>query len=131
MSLRALAVSALAAAGLLLMVPAAQAAGPVQLTGAQLATRLLPVGLLTVALLAAGLLPVALLAIGLLPARLLLAVCLLLATSLLQTQMVSRSAEISDAVLALILGLVYAFLRRQHRQDTSALPQSAAEPVRS
>jgi len=40
-------------------------------------------------------------------------VCLILfATSLLQTWMVGRSAEISDAVLALILGLVYAFLRR-------------------
>jgi hypothetical protein len=43
MSLRALAVSGLAVAGLLLTVPAAQAAGPVQLTGTQLASRLLPV----------------------------------------------------------------------------------------
>jgi hypothetical protein len=42
MSLRAMAVSGLAVAGLLLTVPAAQAATPVQLTGAQLATRLLP-----------------------------------------------------------------------------------------
>ena len=42
MSLRALAVSGLAAAGLLLTVPAAQAAAPVQLTGTQLASRLLP-----------------------------------------------------------------------------------------
>jgi hypothetical protein len=37
MSLRAMAVSGLAVAGLLLTVPAAQAATPVQLTGAQLA----------------------------------------------------------------------------------------------
>ena len=42
MSLRAMAVSGLAVAGLLLTVPAAQAATPVQLTGAQLASRLLP-----------------------------------------------------------------------------------------
>jgi hypothetical protein len=43
MSLRALAVSGLAVAGLLLTVPAAaQAATPAQLTGAQLASRLLP-----------------------------------------------------------------------------------------
>src|SRR5437764_11250148 len=42
MSLRALAVSGLAVAGLLLTVPAAQAAAPVQLTGTQLGSRLLP-----------------------------------------------------------------------------------------
>jgi hypothetical protein len=42
MSLRALAVSGLAVAGLLLTVPAAQAAAPPQLTGTQLASRLLP-----------------------------------------------------------------------------------------
>ena len=44
MSLRAMAVSGLAVAGLLLTVPAAQAATPIQfqLTGAQLASRLLP-----------------------------------------------------------------------------------------
>src|SRR2546430_11319925 len=42
MSLRAMAVSGLAVAGLLLPVPAAQAAAPVQLTGTQLASRLLP-----------------------------------------------------------------------------------------
>ena len=42
MSLRALAVSGLAVAGLLLTVPAAHAATPVQLTGTQLASRLLP-----------------------------------------------------------------------------------------
>ncbi len=41
MSLRAMAVSGLAVAGLLLTVPAAQAAAPVQLTGTQLASRLL------------------------------------------------------------------------------------------
>jgi VanZ family protein len=58
--------------------------------------------------------------------------CLILfATSLLQTWMVGRSAEISDAVLALILGLVYAFLRRQHREDTTPLPQSAAEAAQA
>jgi hypothetical protein len=38
---------------------------------------------------------------------------ILLGTSLLQTQMVGRSAEISDAVLALILGLTYASMRRR------------------
>lgn len=50
--------------------------------------------------------------------------CLILfGTSLLQTLMVNRSAEISDAVLALILGLIYAFLRRQHHGDNSPAPR--------
>jgi glycopeptide antibiotics resistance protein len=40
----------------------------------------------------------------------------LLATSALQVFMVDRSAEISDAFLALVLGLVYALLRRQYRE---------------
>jgi glycopeptide antibiotics resistance protein len=41
---------------------------------------------------------------------------ILLATSALQVFMVDRSAEISDAFLALVLGLVYALLRRQYRE---------------
>jgi len=53
---------------------------------------------------------------------------ILFATSLLQTFMVGRSAEISDAVLALILGLVYAFVRRQsHEEAGPALKGVAAE----
>lgn len=56
--------------------------------------------------------------------------CLILfATSWLQTWMVGRSAEISDAVLVLILGFVYAFLRRQHRAEGG--PLRAAEAVSS
>ena len=41
---------------------------------------------------------------------------ILLATSVLQVFMVDRSAEISDAFLALILGLVYALVRSQYRE---------------
>ena len=41
---------------------------------------------------------------------------ILLATSALQVFMVGRSAEISDAFLALVLGLVYALLRHQSRE---------------
>ena len=53
---------------------------------------------------------------------------ILFGTSLLQTFMVGRSAEISDAVLALILGLVYAFVRRQsHEGAGPALKGAAAE----
>ena len=56
---------------------------------------------------------------------------ILFATSLLQTFMVGRSAEISDAVLALILGLVYALLRRLHhegaRPSLAAVPQMAEQ----
>jgi len=56
--------------------------------------------------------------------------CLILfGTSLLQTMMVSRSAEISDAVLALILGFVYAFLRRQHHEEDRALRPAEAVKV--
>lgn len=56
--------------------------------------------------------------------------CLILfATSWFQTLMVGRSAEISDAVLVLILGFVYAFLRRQHRAEGG--PLRPAEAVRS
>ncbi|HWU54370.1 MAG TPA: hypothetical protein VN175_02630, partial [Rhizomicrobium sp.] len=52
--------------------------------------------------------------------------CLILfATSLLQTRMLERSAEISDAVLALILGLIYAFLRRRYQE--APLQQGAVE----
>ena len=52
--------------------------------------------------------------------------CLVLfGTSLLQTQMVGRSAEISDAVLALIMGLIYAFLRRQHQEGNRRAPDLA------
>jgi len=54
---------------------------------------------------------------------------ILFATSWLQTLMVGRSAEISDAVLALILGLIYAFLRRQdHEVDR---PPAEAVELRS
>jgi glycopeptide antibiotics resistance protein len=53
---------------------------------------------------------------------------ILFATSLLQTFMVGRSAEISDAVLALILGLIYAFVRRQSHEETGpALKGATAE----
>lgn len=54
--------------------------------------------------------------------------CLILfGTSWLQTFMVSRSAEISDTVLVLILGFVYAFLRRQHHEEERPLrPAEAA-----
>lgn len=48
---------------------------------------------------------------------------ILFATSLLQTFMVSRSAEISDAVLALILGLIYALLRRFHHEGPQGVPR--------
>jgi len=53
---------------------------------------------------------------------------ILFATSLLQTFMVGRSAEISDAMLALILGLIYAFVRRQSHGETGpALKGATAE----
>jgi glycopeptide antibiotics resistance protein len=45
---------------------------------------------------------------------------ILLATSALQVFMVGRSAEISDAFLALVLGLVYALLRGQSRETPAA-----------
>jgi VanZ family protein len=44
---------------------------------------------------------------------------ILFATSLLQTFMIDRSAEITDVVLAMLAGVIYAFLRRQSR-DTGA-----------
>jgi glycopeptide antibiotics resistance protein len=50
---------------------------------------------------------------------------ILLATSLLQTFMVNRSAEISDAFLALGLGLVYAWMRRRYQRDAETPGQSA------
>jgi len=51
--------------------------------------------------------------------------CLLLfATSYLQIYMVGRSAEISDAILALILGLIYGYMRHQYREDAEASSQS-------
>jgi VanZ family protein len=58
--------------------------------------------------------------------------CLILfGTGLLQTMMVGRSAEISDAVLALILGCVYAFLRRQHHPEDRLLRPAEAVELRS
>ncbi|HET7086115.1 MAG TPA: VanZ family protein [Rhizomicrobium sp.] len=48
-----------------------------------------------------------------LPAATALECTLLLVTSVLQTFMVARSAEVTDAVLALACGVVYALLRRQ------------------
>ncbi|MEO8300268.1 MAG: VanZ family protein [Rhizomicrobium sp.] len=39
---------------------------------------------------------------------------ILITTSVLQTFMVGRSAEITDTVLALLVGLIYALLRRQY-----------------
>lgn len=56
--------------------------------------------------------------------------CLLLfGTSYMQTFMVGRSAEISDALLALMLGWIYAFLRRQyHDRDVSpAMTEAVSE----
>ncbi|HKQ45258.1 MAG TPA: VanZ family protein [Rhizomicrobium sp.] len=47
----------------------------------------------------------------------LLQAAILLATSVLQMFMVSRSAEITDALLAVILGLIFALLRRQNPQS--------------
>jgi hypothetical protein len=55
---------------------------------------------------------------------------LLFATSYFQIFMVGRSAEISDAVLALMLGGVYAFIRRQYHEDAKPLPQGAAQAAR-
>jgi VanZ family protein len=52
---------------------------------------------------------------------------LLFATSYFQTYMVGRSAEISDAILALMMGIIYAFIRRQYREDARPLPQGVAE----
>jgi VanZ family protein len=46
---------------------------------------------------------------------------LLLATSYLETFMVGRSAEISDAVLALIAGWIYAYMRRQYHDGPQSL----------
>ncbi|HEX4634927.1 MAG TPA: VanZ family protein [Rhizomicrobium sp.] len=46
---------------------------------------------------------------------------ILFACSFLQTFMAGRSAEISDAILALILGVVYTFLRQRHR-DGGGIP---------
>jgi len=54
----------------------------------------------------------------------------LFATSLLQTFMVDRSAEISDALLALTLGAVYVFLRRRYLQQANLrhdIPAQTAE----
>jgi VanZ family protein len=53
--------------------------------------------------------------------------CLILfGTSWLQTMMAHRSAEISDAVLALVLGCIYAFLRRQHRTEALRPAEAAS-----
>jgi len=41
--------------------------------------------------------------------------CILCATSVLQTFTIDRSAEITDVVLAMLTGVIYAFLRRQSR----------------
>jgi len=49
---------------------------------------------------------------------------ILLATSALQVFMVDRSAEISDAFLALVLGLVYALLRSQYREAPGKVRQA-------
>ncbi len=45
---------------------------------------------------------------------------LLLSTSVLQMFLVDRSAEISDALLALILGLIYALFRYSSKSDVAA-----------
>jgi VanZ family protein len=45
---------------------------------------------------------------------------LLFATSYLQTFMPGHSAEISDALLALIVGWIYAYMRRQYRDVAPA-----------
>jgi len=55
---------------------------------------------------------------------------LLFATSYLQTFMVDRSGEISDAVLALLTGWIYAYMLRQYRdraQTPSLAMRQAAE----
>jgi len=44
---------------------------------------------------------------------------ILFATSLLQTFMVGRSAEITDVVLAMLTGVIYMFLRRQPAQNSA------------
>jgi len=56
---------------------------------------------------------------------------ILFGTSWLQTFMVHRSAEISDAVLVLILGFVYAYLRRQHHEADRPLRPAEAVEIRS
>lgn len=48
----------------------------------------------------------------------------LLVTSVLQIFMVERSAEITDALVALALGVIYALLRRQHGENGLTVPQS-------
>lgn len=45
---------------------------------------------------------------------------ILLATSVLQTFMVGRSAEITDAVLVVMAGMIYALLRRQSPKNSRA-----------
>jgi len=52
---------------------------------------------------------------------------LLFSTSVLQMFMVARSAEATDALLALVLGGIYALLRRQYPEEGSTAPQ--AQPV--
>lgn len=56
---------------------------------------------------------------------------ILFGTSLLQTLMVHRSAEISDAVLVLILGFVYVYFRRQHHEEDRPLRPADAMEVRN
>jgi hypothetical protein len=58
---------------------------------------------------------------------------ILLLTSVLQIFMVGRSAEITDALVALALGVIYALLRRQHGENGLTVPQSrqvASDAVR-
>jgi hypothetical protein len=45
---------------------------------------------------------------------------ILFATSLLQTFMVERSAEITDVILAMLAGVIYMFLRRQAAEKRAA-----------
>jgi hypothetical protein len=56
---------------------------------------------------------------------------LLFGTSWLQTYMVGRSAEISDAILALLLGLIYAYVRHQHHEDAECPPPAAPQVARA
>jgi VanZ family protein len=48
----------------------------------------------------------------------------LLVTSLAQIFMVGRSAEITDALVALVMGVIYALLRRRYPENGPTVPQS-------
>lgn len=63
-----------------------------------------------------------------LPISTLLAAALLLATSLAECWLPGRSAEITDAVMALVLGGVFAVLREMER---TMAPQSARPEIAS